>query len=84
MSTSSGLSPIINFVNYYEYDVVRSNTGGGGIGGFFNYIDNSGTSQQILQNTPGLVGRFCMRENSYMNNQFGLYTFSQVGICNPS
>ena len=69
--------------NYYRYDVVRSNTGGGGIGGFFNYIDTNGTSQQILQNTPGVVGTYCMRESSYLNNQYNLYTISQVGICTP-
>lgn len=70
-------------VNYYQYDVVRSSIPNAN-GGFFNYIDANGATQQILQNTPGVVGRYCMRENSYQNNQYNLYTFTQVGICGPN
>jgi hypothetical protein len=70
--------------NYFQYDVTRSNTGGGGIGGYFNYIDVNGQTQQILQNNDGYVGRYCMREDSYQNNQYQLYTVTYVGICYPN
>lgn len=69
--------------NYYQYDVTRSGIPGAE-GGYFTYIDINGATQTILQNSYGYVGRYCMRENSYMNNQWNLYTISQVGVCGPS
>jgi hypothetical protein len=68
--------------NYYQYDVVRSGIPNA-IGGFFTYIDTNGATQTILQNDYGYVGRYCMRENSYQNNQYLLYSISQVGVCGP-
>lgn len=68
--------------NYYQYDVTRSGIPNAN-GGFFNYIDVNGTTQTILQNSYGYVGRYCMRENTYQNNQYNLYSISQVGVCGP-
>jgi hypothetical protein len=68
---------------YYQYDVTRSGIPNAE-GGFFTYIDTNGTTQTILQNSYGYVGRYCMRESSYTNNQYSLYSISQVGVCGPS
>jgi hypothetical protein len=68
--------------NYYQYDVTRSSIPNA-TGGYFNYIDTNGTSHQVLQDSYGYVGRYCMRENSYQNNQYNLYSISQVGVCLP-
>jgi hypothetical protein len=79
--TSTSTTPIV--YNHYQYDVTRSGIPNAN-GGFFNYIDVNGATQTILQNSYGYVGRYCMRENSYQNNQYSLYTISQVGICGPN
>jgi hypothetical protein len=68
--------------NYYQYDVTRSSIPNAD-GGYFTYIDINGTTQTVLQNTYGYVGRYCMREGTYQNNQYNLYSISQVGACNP-
>ena len=68
-------------LNYYNYSVTRSSIPNAA-GGFFTYTASNGLTQTILQDTPGVVGTFCMLENSYLNNQYNLYTISQVGICN--
>jgi len=69
--------------NYYLYDVTRSSIPNAD-GQYFTYIGANGTTQIILQNTYGYVGRYCMRENSYQNNGYNLYSISQQGICYPS
>ena len=69
--------------NFYQYDVTRSSIPGA-TGAFFNYIGADGQIYQILQDTYGFVGTFCMQEGSYQNNQYNVYSISQVGICYPS
>lgn len=76
---TSALGPLPNF---YQYDVYRSSIPGAD-GGYFTYTSATGTTETVLQNTYGYVGRFCMEENSYTNNQYNLYTISQVGVCYP-
>jgi hypothetical protein len=68
--------------NFYQYDVTRSSIPGA-TGSFFTYLASDGSTQTILQDTPGYVGRFCMQEDSYRNNQYLVYSISQVGICYP-
>jgi hypothetical protein len=68
--------------NFYLYDVTRLSIPGA-TGAFFTYLATDGSTQTILQNTFGYVGRFCMQENSYQNNQYNVYSISQVGICYP-
>lgn len=70
-------------LSYYQYDVYRSgipNASGAG----FTYYGTDFQYHEIIQDSYGYVGRFCMQENSYMNNQWNVYSFSQVGICYPS
>jgi hypothetical protein len=67
---------------YYQYDVTRS--GIPTTGGFFTYIGADGGTYTILQDSYGYVGRFCMKDGSYMNNQYNLYTFTLAGVCAPS
>lgn len=67
--------------NYYQYDVTRSSIPNAE-GSYFTYIDINGNTQTISQDTYGYVGRYCMRENSYQNNQWNVYSISQVGVCN--
>jgi hypothetical protein len=69
--------------NFYQYNVTRSSIPGA-TGAFFEYIGADGQIYQILQDTFGFVGTFCMQENTYQNNQYNVYTISQVGICFPS
>jgi hypothetical protein len=69
--------------NYYQYDVTRSGIPGAN-GGFFTYIGTDNNTYTVLQDSYGYVGRFCMKDGSYMNNQYNLYTFSLVGVCAPS
>jgi hypothetical protein len=76
----AALGPLPGF---YLYDVTRSGIPGA-TGGYFTYMSATGAYQTVLQNTYGYVGRFCMEEGSYMNHQYGLYTFTQVGICYPN
>lgn len=68
---------------FYQYDVTRSSIPNA-TGGFFTYTSTDFTTQTILQNTPGYVGRFCMQEGSFNNNQYNLYSISQVGVCYPN
>lgn len=68
---------------FYQYDVTRSGIPNAN-GGFFTYKAADGTTQTILQNTYGYVGRYCMQEGSFSNNQYNLYSISQVGVCYPS
>ena len=77
---TSALGPLPNF---YQYDVTRSSIPGAD-GGYFTYTSATGTTETILQNSYGYVGRFCMEENSYTNNQYNLYSITQVGICTPN
>ena len=83
------LSEILNVsfnrppANYYQYDVTRSGIPGAN-GGFFTYIGTDNNTYTVLQNSYGYVGRFCMKDGSYMNNQYNLYTFTLVGVCAPS
>lgn len=75
---AAALGPLPNF---YLYDVTRLSIPT--TGAFFTYLASDGSTQTILQNTYGYVGRFCMQQNSYMNNQYQVYQISQVGICYP-
>jgi hypothetical protein len=68
---------------FYQYDVTRSSIPNSN-GGFFTYKATDGTTPTILQNTPGYVGRYCMEEGSFTNNQSSLYSISLAGICYPS
>jgi hypothetical protein len=68
---------------FYEYDVTRSGIPGA-TGAFFNYTGTDGGTYTVLENDYGYVGRFCMEENSYRNNQYNVYSISQVGICYPT
>lgn len=68
---------------FYQYDVTRSSIPNA-TGGFFTYTSTDFTTQTILQNSYGYVGRFCMQEGSFSNNQHNLYTISLVGLCYPS
>jgi len=68
--------------NFYLYNVNRSSIPGAE-GSFFTYVATDGSTPTVLQNSYGYVGQFCMQENSYQNNQWGVYTFSQVGVCYP-
>lgn len=68
---------------FYQYDVTRSSIPGA-TGAFFNYIGTDFSSHTVMQNTYGYVGRFCMQDGSYTNNQYNVYTFTYVGICYPT
>lgn len=68
---------------FYQYDVTRSGIPGA-TGAFFNYIGTDGGTYTVLEDEYGYVGRFCMEENSYTNNQFQVYSISQVGLCYPT
>jgi hypothetical protein len=68
---------------FYQYDVTRSGIPGA-TGAFFNYTAPDFSTQTILQNTYGYVGRFCMQDGSYRNNQYGVYSISLVGVCYPN
>lgn len=68
---------------FYQYDVTRSGIPNA-TGGFFTYKATDGTTQTILQNAYGYVGRFCMQEGSFNNNQVGLYSISLAGVCYPT
>ena len=68
---------------YYQYDVYRSGIPGAS-GAGFTYYGTDFQYHEIIQDSYGYVGRFCMQENSYMNNQWNVYTFSYAGICYPS
>jgi hypothetical protein len=67
---------------FYQYDVTRSGIPNAN-GGFFTYVAADFTTQTILQDSYGYVGRFCMQDGSYRNNQYNLYSISQVGVCFP-
>lgn len=69
-------------IPFYQYDVTRSGIPGA-IDRYFTYIGPDFQTNTIVQNEYGYVGRFCMQENSYMNNSYGVYTFSLVGVCYP-
>ena len=68
---------------FYQFDVTRSGIPGA-TGAYFNFINTQFQSQQVLQNTYGYVGRFCMQDGSYMNNQYNVYSFTYVGVCYPN
>jgi hypothetical protein len=68
---------------YYQYDVTRSGIPNAN-GAFFNYIGTDGGTYTVLENDYGYVGRFCMQDGSYRNNQYNIYSISEVGICYPS
>jgi hypothetical protein len=76
---NAALGPLPNF---YLYNVTRLSIPGA-TGAFFTYLAPDGSTQTILQDTYGFVGQFCMQENSYQNNQYTVYSISQVGICYP-
>lgn len=68
---------------FYQYDVYRSGIPGAS-GSGFTYYGSDLQYHEIIQDAYGYVGRFCMQENSYMNYQWNLYTFTYVGLCYPS
>lgn len=68
---------------YLQYDVTRSGIPGA-TGAFFNYIGTDGGTYTVLEDEYGYVGRFCMEENSYRNNQYNVYSISEVGLCYPT
>lgn len=80
LTKSSYSQPVAPF---YEYDVTRSSIPGAE-GAFFNYIAPDFSTQTILQDTYGFVGTFCMQENSYLNNQYNVYSISLSGLCYPN
>lgn len=72
-----------NLPNFYEYDVYRASIPNAN-GSYFNYLKPDGTTGTILQNTYGYVGRYCMEQYSYQNNQWNIYTFTQIQACYPN
>jgi hypothetical protein len=68
---------------YIQYDVTRSGIPGA-TGAFFNYIGTDGGTYTVLENDYGYVGRFCMQDGSYRNNQYNVYSISEVGLCYPT
>jgi hypothetical protein len=70
-------------IPYYQYDVTRSGIPGAE-GAFFEYTGTDGSVYTIMEDSYGYVGRFCMLENSYRNNQYNVYSISEVGDCYPS
>jgi hypothetical protein len=80
LTKSSFVLPVAPF---YQYDVTRLSIPGA-TGAFFNYIASDFSTQTILQDTYGYVGRFCMQEGSYQNNQYNVYSISLVGLCYPN
>lgn len=69
--------------NFYQYDVYRYGIPGAE-GAYFTYTDEYGNTNEIIQDEYGYVGRYCMEENSYMNNQWNVYSITQVGVCYPN
>lgn len=67
---------------FYEYDVTRSSIPGA-MGRYFTYIGSDFQTYTIQQDESGYVGRFCMQEGSYTNNDYNVYTISLVGVCYP-
>lgn len=70
-------------VPFYQYEVTRSSIPNAE-GGFFTYVAPDFTTQTIVEDNYGYVGTFCMQDGSYRNNQYNLYTISQVGVCFPN
>lgn len=70
-------------VPFYQYEVYRSGIPNAQ-GGFFTYVAPDFTTQTLVEDSYGYVGTFCMQDGSYRNNQYNLYTISQVGICYPN
>lgn len=69
-------------VPFYEYDVTRSSIPGA-MGRYFTYVGSNFQTYTIQQDAYGYVGRFCMQEGSYINNDYGVYTISLIGVCYP-
>ena len=67
-------------VPFYTYDVTRSGIPGA-LDRYFTYIGSDLQSHTIQQDAYGYVGNFCMQEDSYKNNSYGVYTITQVSIC---
>jgi hypothetical protein len=67
-------------VNYYTYSVVRSNIPATFEQSKMTYRDANGQTQIIQTSQIGVVGSFCMEENSW-GGAHTLYTKSQTGIC---
>lgn len=68
---------------FYQMDVTRYSIPGA-TGAYFNYIGADFQTYKVLQNTYGYVGRYCMQDLSWQNNQWNVYSISQVGICFPN
>ncbi len=68
---------------FYQYDVTRNSIPGAS-GGYFTYIGTDFQTYTIQQDAYGYVGRFCMREGSFTNNSYGIYTITLVGVCYPT
>ena len=67
---------------FYQYDVTRSGIPGA-LGRYFTYIGSDLQTYTVQQDEYGFVGTFCMQEDSYMNNSYGVYTFTKIGVCYP-
>jgi hypothetical protein len=70
-------------VPFYQYDVTRSGIPNAE-GAFFTYVAPDFTTQTIVEDNYGYIGRFCMQDGSYRNNQWNVYSISEVGICFPN
>lgn len=67
---------------FYTYDVTRSGIPGA-LERYFTYVGSDFQTYTIQQDAYGYVGNFCMQEDSYKNNSYGLYTITQVSVCYP-
>lgn len=70
-------------VPYYQYDVTRSGIPGAQ-GAFFEYVGTDESIYTIMEDSYGYVGRFCMQDGSFRNNQWNVYSISEVGDCYPT
>ena len=67
---------------FYQYEVTRSSIPGA-LERYFTYIGPDFQTYTVQQDEYGVVGTFCMQEDSYMNNSYGVYTFTLIGVCYP-
>jgi hypothetical protein len=69
-----------NGKTYYSYEITRMGIPASYAQSMFTYLDDSGTLQTIQTDQYGVVGTFCMEENSW-KGAFGLYRFNQLIPC---